>query len=265
MPSISSSVGRYGRNRQKDVEIVQSLLNEVPEQWGGPVPKLDVDGLSGPKTIGAIFKFQESQLPTAIKPDGRVDPDQYTFPRLVEIASSKQSPGRYKLHLIHNVSYLRQTNTNRCWAAVVAMAMSQRDSVCYQEMAAVNALEASNKDKKYLEKYRANTGISANEWDVFLKDAGMKVPLSKDVKVEEFYKLIRTGKPIVIVFHRGIAAHCTLLVGIKGDQSRFGTYVFEYDPTAGKQWKNFATYRESWLNLVDNPYRTVNAQIGYYA
>ena len=65
----------------------------------------------------------------------------------------------------------------------------------------------------------------------------MKVPLSKDVTVAEYYKLIRTGKPIVIVLHRGVAAHCTLPVGIKGDRSRFGTCVFEYDPTARIHWK----------------------------
>ncbi len=56
-----------------------------PEK-GGPAPKLDVDGLVGPKTIGAIQKFQLHHF--GFKgADGRVDPDGATLAKLNELAS----------------------------------------------------------------------------------------------------------------------------------------------------------------------------------
>ena len=69
---ISATVGAGGRNVKEDVGQVQAALN----RHGAT---LDVDGLSGPKTIGAIRKFQ-----TSIgfrSPDGR---DQRNAPRCGE-------------------------------------------------------------------------------------------------------------------------------------------------------------------------------------
>jgi hypothetical protein len=50
---------------------VQYLLNCVPASQGGPSPELAVDGAVGPKTIGAIEKYQRAIGGTC---DGRVDP-----------------------------------------------------------------------------------------------------------------------------------------------------------------------------------------------
>jgi len=70
--AISGSVGRGGRNfPPSDVMTVQYLLNCVPASQGGPSPELAVDGAVGPKTIGAIEKYQRAIGGTC---DGRVDP-----------------------------------------------------------------------------------------------------------------------------------------------------------------------------------------------
>ena len=69
--SITAAVGTPpAPNRFQDVETIQTLLNQVPPADGGPVPLLDVDGICGPLTIGAIRKFQRRQLGFE---DGRVD------------------------------------------------------------------------------------------------------------------------------------------------------------------------------------------------
>ncbi len=77
--SISASVGSKGANRYDDVVTVQRLLNCVPPLEGGPSPAIAVDGLVGPRTIGAISRFQQHQFGWA---DGRVDPGQRTITKL---------------------------------------------------------------------------------------------------------------------------------------------------------------------------------------
>jgi hypothetical protein len=82
--TISASVGVGGRNLAPDVRTVQELLNGVPTPSGGPVPLLAVDGLIGPKTVGAIQRFQRTQLGWA---DGRVDPGGPTITRLTALTT----------------------------------------------------------------------------------------------------------------------------------------------------------------------------------
>ena len=70
--SMEGSVGQFGKNLPQDVRLVQSMLNNVPGNDGGPSPALAVDGLIGPKSIAAITRFQQvSRRPVV---DGRIDP-----------------------------------------------------------------------------------------------------------------------------------------------------------------------------------------------
>jgi peptidoglycan hydrolase-like protein with peptidoglycan-binding domain len=69
--NIKSSVGFGGTNDPSSVMTVQYLLNCVPAAHGGASPELVVDGIIGPKTIGAIRGFQNTWFGHA---DGRVDP-----------------------------------------------------------------------------------------------------------------------------------------------------------------------------------------------
>jgi hypothetical protein len=92
--TISASVGLSGANRSQDVRTVQELLNLVAPTWGGPTPKLTVDGFIGPKTNGAIRRFQEVQFKQVFSPDGRVDPGQRSIRRLNHIGGSNARPGQ---------------------------------------------------------------------------------------------------------------------------------------------------------------------------
>lgn len=73
-PELSGSVGEGGRNNEDDVELVQQLLAD-----NGIDPGV-IDGKVGPKTIGAIRKFQSRFL---AHPDGRVDPGGRTWRELL--------------------------------------------------------------------------------------------------------------------------------------------------------------------------------------
>jgi peptidoglycan hydrolase-like protein with peptidoglycan-binding domain len=82
--TIAAPVGRMGAiNRLADTRTVQELLNQVPVAAAGPRPLLDVDGLCGPKTNGAIQTFQQRHLGPA-RSDGRVDPNGPTLAKLNE-------------------------------------------------------------------------------------------------------------------------------------------------------------------------------------
>lgn len=83
--TISASVGAGGANRRSDVTTIQELLNQIASPKGGADPKLDVDGWIGPKTTGAIRRFQQQQFGWA---DGRVDVDQVTIKKLNELAAT---------------------------------------------------------------------------------------------------------------------------------------------------------------------------------
>jgi hypothetical protein len=68
--NVDHSVGRYGRNRMVDVQLVQFLLNSLIEttKHTGPISDpplpapepLKTDGICGSKTIAAILWLQKS-------------------------------------------------------------------------------------------------------------------------------------------------------------------------------------------------------------
>ena len=78
MAHISGAVGANGKNTKADVETVQTLLNRVPYDKGGPAPPLKVDGLCWQKTTAAIERFQK--IGCGFKwPDRLVEPDRKTW------------------------------------------------------------------------------------------------------------------------------------------------------------------------------------------
>lgn len=84
--AISKPVGQgyLARNLPDDVRTIQEALNQVTVKGaaGGPMPFLAVDGLCGPKTNGAIVRFQQAQFK---KSDGVIEPNKKTIIRLNEI------------------------------------------------------------------------------------------------------------------------------------------------------------------------------------
>ena len=79
--TISASVGIGCKNQPTDVKTIQQLLNRVPQDSGGPNPKLVDDGGWGPKTQKALQAFQLKQFgwPGA---DGKVFPSGQTLAAL---------------------------------------------------------------------------------------------------------------------------------------------------------------------------------------
>ena len=89
MPGINGSVGRGGTNRREDVLVVQRLLNRHDLS---PLKPLQIDGIVGPATIGAIEHFQDKVVHMS-RPDGRVDPGGRTIRQLrSETGENPQSP-----------------------------------------------------------------------------------------------------------------------------------------------------------------------------
>ncbi|MBR0693300.1 peptidoglycan-binding protein [Bradyrhizobium lablabi] len=81
---LSGSVGQGGVNRTSDVRNVQSRLNRVTAQGGGPGSMLDADGLCGPLTRGAILRFQQHH--PGLLHDGRIDPGKNTWKSLLALS-----------------------------------------------------------------------------------------------------------------------------------------------------------------------------------
>lgn len=96
-PKLTASVGRYGVNKSADTVAVQTALNAIPAELGGPFPALAVDGDAKTLTIGAIEKFQRFHFPeryTDKNPDGRIDVDQWTITRLKDMYELIERLGR---------------------------------------------------------------------------------------------------------------------------------------------------------------------------
>lgn len=88
---ISSSVGKSGKNKPEDTQIVQELLNDFAKTCG--FKKLDVDGLIGPKTLAAVAAFQKKAVGMA-RPDSRIDPGGKSFEVLAKGAKKAEAEAK---------------------------------------------------------------------------------------------------------------------------------------------------------------------------
>lgn len=78
--------GQKARNLYNDVVTIQQLLNDITPANGGANPPLKVDGKCGPKTKGAIQKFQLQHFGWKLA-DARVDPGGATLAKMNALAS----------------------------------------------------------------------------------------------------------------------------------------------------------------------------------
>lgn len=81
MVEIKASVGRKGKNRKRDVQTVQELLNANITSIS-PLAMLETDGNCGQQTILAIDEFQRRVLKLKT-PDGLISPDGSTLRALI--------------------------------------------------------------------------------------------------------------------------------------------------------------------------------------
>lgn len=78
--------GQKARNQYNDVVTIQQLLNDIAPANGGANPPLKVDGICGPKTKGAIQKFQLQHFGWKLA-DARVDPGGATLAKMNAMAT----------------------------------------------------------------------------------------------------------------------------------------------------------------------------------
>jgi peptidoglycan hydrolase-like protein with peptidoglycan-binding domain len=78
--------GQKARNLYNDVVTIQQLLNDITPANGGANPPLKVDGVCGPKTKGAIQKFQLQHFGWKLA-DARVDPGGETLAKMNAMAA----------------------------------------------------------------------------------------------------------------------------------------------------------------------------------
>ncbi len=85
------SVGAGGQNNKADTKFVQMLLND----WLGrkKKPLLKVDGLVGPKTLGAIKEFQSTN---GLIADGRVDRSGMALKKMIALQFAGIAAGLIK-------------------------------------------------------------------------------------------------------------------------------------------------------------------------
>jgi len=84
--TMQASVGRDASNLLADVILVQSMLNGLPQDLGGPCPKLTVDGEVGPRTIAAIVRLQRATRQRTV--NGRIDAHGATLIALGQLLNS---------------------------------------------------------------------------------------------------------------------------------------------------------------------------------
>ncbi len=112
--TISASVGKDARNAVADVKTVQSLLNRVPVQQGGPSVPLKVDGLCYGKTLASIQSFQRKSCAFQ-NPDQRIDPGGPTWTRLSKYDAHETSnvihcyPVDTRWHMADTRSFMSQS------------------------------------------------------------------------------------------------------------------------------------------------------------
>jgi hypothetical protein len=90
--TITKPVGQSSPNVPDDVFNIQYGLNQVAPIDGGPDPQLKMDSKCGPKTTGAIQKFQLKHFGWS-GADSRIEPGKQTIAKLNEMRNLNVFPG----------------------------------------------------------------------------------------------------------------------------------------------------------------------------
>ncbi len=98
--SITASVGLGGTNTIPDTRLIQAMIN--PHAGTLRIDLLEVDGICGPLTRGAIRRYQQVVLNMA-QPDARVDPGGQTFQSL----ASNPAPADVVVTATRSITRLR--------------------------------------------------------------------------------------------------------------------------------------------------------------
>lgn len=263
MVQISASVGQGGFNRNADVLAIQQALNQIPPNLGGPAPKLKEDGWVGPKTIGAITKFQKAIVGLAV--DGRIDVNGPTLARLNSLLGSKPSPQPAAPKFSDKNLYgpsgpsandIKQDAFGDCYFVATLGAVAQqnpkiiRDAIYYEPNSQqfrvrlydlkgqvkyiwVTQAELQDNVNRQGGSYVDNTGKYERTWPAVIETAYAKLFDSnpKDGLGEGYQKIISGGWPsdamMAIIGNAGtqVTYHYYLLLGTYGSVALLGAKV----------------------------------------
>jgi peptidoglycan hydrolase-like protein with peptidoglycan-binding domain len=251
--TITASVGEGGANRPADVRTVQEMLNKALPGWGGPTPKLVVDGACGPLTKTAIRRFQQVQLATYFPPDGRVDPGHRTLKRLNHIWNVNDPPTGAVNISAEPIDHTRQPTNMTCWAAAGTMLVAARDRVCKPIEAVMRVADANDPGyvpapgvNGYLALFRGNGGLPPADTGRYTRSLGLRVGPAACFPVRGWVQLMTRNGAIGVV---GLSPflHIRVITEMKGDGSVFGTFFTVHDPgRAAPYTEAFITFTERY-------------------
>lgn len=128
---IKLSVGKRGVNNRDDVKVVQNLLN----RWmPTPLALLAIDGMSGPKTVNAIERFQKASV-AITHADGLIEPGKATWAVLRKFGYDEIDVVRKSLITEQNIPNLSESRGNAekiAWGAKVSDAFKRKVIVISQ-------------------------------------------------------------------------------------------------------------------------------------
>lgn len=229
---INSGVGAGALNAERDVRIVQQLLNLCRVR--GPKPKLAVTGKINAATMTAIRAFQEANFSgcfwTAGFSDGRVDPGGPTFWLLRTVASNTETPSESIHFVVPGILQpIRQIGPT-CWAAASVMLRSWKK----QSRSLHVRDEIAKIGKEWLDYYDLGAGLPWTRHQAFAEAAGMQIKPPASYTVSDLRKVLTRPSPTYVSFTMNVkTAHAVVIIGMSGDGTSVGTDLILHDTAVG--------------------------------
>ena len=131
---------------------------------------------------------------------------------------------------------LAQPSGMSCWATVFTMLMSWRRQ---QSLSIEDALAAVG--QKWVDIYRADTGLSGEQKPAFLAAAGLVAEPPQSWSIEGWEQLLRNYGPIWVTTDeapgKAWAIHARVITAIRGDGTPENTMFTIIDPAGGRQYQ----------------------------
>jgi hypothetical protein len=260
--TIKASVGAGAANWKDDVKTVQALLNQAHVSWGGPVVKLTVDGSCGSKTIASILRFQQHHFSRWFVPDSRVQPNGNTLFRLNQVAQHAEPPG-LPFH-VETPNVMRLAGPQGiCWALAATMLVSAHDRRCYEvETVLRRADMRADPSAPYLERFRRGEGLLPEETPAFTHACGFATEPRANYPIRHWLALLLAHGALGVVGAFPMN-HIKVMVGMRGDGTKFGTFALFHDTDGSRYEDLFIDVLEGYEGLGGNPWIDQLAQLWY--
>lgn len=250
--TISASVGYGCTNKYADVIKIQTALNDIPQHWGGPSPKLATEGSCKALTIAAIENIQRWQFGWK---DGKISPGGVTLQRINDMLASPEKPGspdHIKIKWEMSFPFVGQVKSMGCWAATAAMMLSVRDRKFYK-LEDILTKADGGPSGAFHSAFSLDWGLRWELHDTFTKAVGLKREGLKSFPVSTFASWLRSD-PVGLTLNFKTKVHIVCLNGMIGDGTQYGTYGFGYDPWGSDFIYSWRTLRGQF-EMVD--YKTI--------